>query len=297
MITVLGATGHVGAKIADLFVKKGEKVRLVARSTDRLRPLVNKQVQAMAGEVSDVEFLVKVFKDSDAVFTLIPPKYDAANYLVYAEKVGESIARALEIARVGWVVNLSSVGAELKTGTGPVVGLHSMEERLNRIVDLNVRHVRAAFFMENLLWNLDTIRSKGVMGDTVRGDLMMPMIATADIAAYCADRLMKRDFSGSSVHYLLGQRDLSMIEVAEIIGKKIGKPGLVYVMVPADEAEKGMVAMGLSADVARRFTEMIKAFNEGRIAYERSAKNTTPTAFETFCDEVLVPAYRQPKAA
>ncbi len=298
MITILGATGQVGGKLADVLIKKGEKVRLVARSGDRLLPFVGRQAQAFAGDAMDTEFLVKAFKGVDAVFTLIPPNLTAQNLMSYADKIGESIARAVEIARVKYVVNLSSSGAELPGGTGPILGLHNMEERLNRIKGLNVRHVRAAFFMENLLWNIDLIRSKGVNGEVIRGDLKLPMIATRDIASYAADRLMMRDFSGSSVRYLLGQRDVSMIEATEIIGGKINKPGLAYIMVPYDEAEKGIVAMGLSPDVSRLFVEMGRAFNEGRIKSDaRTPENTTPTSFEAFCDEVLVPAYAHRKAA
>ncbi len=298
MITILGATGHIGGAIVDLLVKKGEKVRLVARSIERMRPLVSSHAQVMAGDANDVEFLVKAFKDTDAVFTLIPPNMKAPSFLSYADKIGESIARAIEIARVGHVVNLSSVGGELSAGTGPVVGLHRMEERLNKIRGLNVRHIRAAYFMENLLWNIDLIKSKSVMGDSIRGDLAIPIIATKDIAAYAAERLVKRDFAGSSVAYLLGKRDVSFVEASGIIGKKIGKPDLAYVMVPYDDAEKGMISWGLSADISHLFVEMSRAFNEGRIRYEkRSARNTTPTSLETFCDEVLVPAYKQSKAA
>lgn len=298
MIAILGATGNVGGKIAESLIKKGESVRLIARSSDRLRRFVGKQAVAFAGDANDTEFLVKAFKGVDAVFTLIPPNLATANFMLYADKIGESIARAIELAKVKSVVNLSSVGAELAGGTGPIKGLHNMEERLNRIKGLNVLHLRPAFFMENLLWSIDLIRSKGINGDSIRGELKIPMIATRDIAAYAADHLVKKDFSGSSVRYLLGQRDLGMIEATEIIGRKIDKPGMSYVMFPYDEAEKGMVAMGLSSDISRLYIEMSKAFNEGRIVFEKRTKeNTTSTSFEAFCDEVFVPKYMQKKAA
>ncbi len=298
MITILGATGHVGGKIADILIKKGEKVRLVARTGSRLRPFVNQQAQALAGDALDVEFLVKAFKDTDAVFVLVPPNIKTENFISYADKIGTSIARALEIARVKYVVYLSSVGAELPHGTGPIVGLNHMEKRLNGIKGLNVLHIRAGFFMENLMSSIDLIRSKGINGGAGRGDLKLPMIATKDIAAYAAECLVKKDFSGSSVRYLLGQRDLSTIEATEIIGRKINKPDLAYVMFPYDEAEKGMVAAGLSPEMSRLYVEMSKAFNEGRIKPEkRTTENTTLTSFEAFCDEVFVPAYSQRKAA
>ena len=194
---------------------------------------------------------------------------------------------------------LTSVGAELAGGrTGPITGLHNMEERLNRIRGLHVVHVRAGYFMENLLGNIDLIRSKGITGSAIRGDLKIAMIATKDIAEYAAERLTNRDFSGSSVRYLLGQRDLTLAGVSGIIGSKIAKPGLPYIMFPYDEAEKAMVAMGLSPDMSRTYVEMARAFNEETIkAEKRTKENTTPTSIESFCDEVFVPALMQKKAA
>jgi uncharacterized protein YbjT (DUF2867 family) len=298
MITILGATGNVGGKIADILVKKGEHVRLVARAANRLRQRVSKNVEAFAGDALNAEFLAKAFKDADAVFTLIPPKPKADRFTDYADKMGQSIACALESAKVKHVVNLSSVGADLAAGTGPIVGLHNQEERLNRIKGLNVLHLRPGTFMENLLMNVDLIRAKSIIGSPIRGDTRFPLIATKDIAAFAADCLVQKDFTGSSVRYLLGQRDLSMIEATEIIGWKINEPGLVYVMFPSDEAVKGFIAGGLSPDVSRLYVEMSRAFNEGRIKYEpRSPGNTTPTSFEEFCDEVFVPVFTQKKAA
>lgn len=299
MIAIVGATGNVGGKIAAILSKGNEPVRLIARTADHLKPLVGRTVTAFAGDAGNPEFLAKAFADVDAVFTLIPPNPTAPEFLRYADGIGKSIAAALEAAKVKHVVNLSSVGAELASaGTGPIRGLHSMEEMLNRIKGLHVLHMRAAYFMENLLWNIDLIRSQGITGSAIRGDLPIPMIATKDIAAYAAERLAKRDFTGRSVHYLLGQRDLAMREASAIIGGRIAKPDLPYVQFPYDEAEKAMIGMGLSPDMSRNYVEMARAFNEGTIRNEKRApENTTPTSFESFCDDVFVPAFTRRKAA
>lgn len=297
MITILGATGNVGRKIADILVKRGDRVRLVARSADRLRPLVGKRSAAMAGDALDTEFLVKAFQESDTVFTLIPPNVKAEKSLEYADRVGTSIARAIEIAKVGYVVNLSSIGAELAAGTGRIVGLHRQEERLNRITGLNVLHLRAGYFMENLLLNIDLIRSKGINGGAIRGELRMPIIATRDIASFAADRLAKRDFSGAAPRYLLGKRDLSLAEATMTIGIKIGKPNLRYVTFSYQDAERGLVASGFSPDEAKQMIEMSRALNDGLITVRRTGQNTTETSFEEFCDRVFVPLYMQGKAA
>lgn len=309
MYTILGATGNTGSRIADILIRKGEDVRLVARTADRMLPSLVKKARAdityvgeahsYVGDMMDTEFLVKALEGSDAVFTLIPPNVKAENFMSFADKIGESIARALEIAKVTFVVNLSSIGAELSQNTGPILGLHHQEERLNRIQLLNVVHLRASYFMENLLMNIEMIRSKGINGSAIRGDLKLPMIATRDIADVAAERLVKCDFTGSSVRYLLGQRDLSLVEATGIIGNKIGKPELEYSLFPYKEAEKGLIAAGLSPDMSRLYIEMSRAFNDGRIIgpLKRTKENTTQTSFERFCDEVIVPLYSQKKAA
>jgi hypothetical protein len=69
----------------------------------------------------------------------------------WPSKIGSAIARALRNARVKFVVSLSSIGAHLGEKTGPIRGLHNQEVCLNDIKDLNVIHLRPAYFMENLL--------------------------------------------------------------------------------------------------------------------------------------------------
>jgi len=299
MIAILGATGNVGGKIAALLSKKNEPIRVISRSIDHLRPLASKTVTGFAGDAADTDFLLKAFSGVDAVFSLIPPNPAAPDFMRYADNIGESIARALEVAKVKHVVSLSSIGADLASGgTGPIKGLHNMEERLNKIKALNVVHLRAGYFMENLLWNLDLIKTKGITGSAIRGDLKIAMIATQDIAAYAAERLAKRDFIGSSVRYLLGERDLTLTEATSVIGSKLSKPNLPYVMFPYDDAEKAMVGMGLSPDMSRTYVEMARAFNEGKIKPEmRTKENTTVTSIESFCNEVFVPAFMHKKAA
>jgi uncharacterized protein YbjT (DUF2867 family) len=123
-----------------------------------------------------------------------------------------------------------------------------------------------------------------IMGSAIRGDMKIPMIATQDIAKFSAERLLKKDFSGITVNDLLGQKDLSMNEAAEIIGKKIDKPGLKYVQFSYEDTEKALVDMGFSADVAKLFIEMSQAFNDGLINTPRTRENTTDTPFEDFAE-------------
>jgi len=286
MYTILGATGNVGSKIVDILINKGEKVRAVARSVERLAHLEARGAEVHVGDLRDSAFLTRVLRGSKAIFTLIPPHYAAADFAAYQDEIGESITKAIHDAGVTHVVNLSSVGAERSDKTGPIAGLHRQEQRLNAVPILNVLHLRPAYFMENTLMNVPLVKTKGIMGSALRGDLRMPVIATKDIAKEAAERLLKRDFSGTSVKYLLGERNVSMEEISKIFGKRIGLPGLTYVQFSYKDAEKGMIAAGLSPDVARLFVEMSMAFNNGLVGADlvRTKENSTKTSIEDFAD-------------
>jgi uncharacterized protein YbjT (DUF2867 family) len=122
-------------------------------------------------------------------------------------------------------VNLSSYGAQLPEGTGPVAGLHSMEQKLKAISGLNALHLRAAYFMENNL-KIGMIQGMGLFGNALLPDVKLPMIATRDVGDYAAQRLLRLDFSGKETRELIGERDLSMREATAVIARGIGKPDL-----------------------------------------------------------------------
>ena len=256
---------------------------MIGRDAGKLKAFTEKGAEAAVGDMADRAFLTKAFAGAEAVYALIPPNFGVADFRAYQEKIGESIVAAIKDSGVKYVVNLSSQGAHLPDRTGPIVGLHDQEERLNRLEGVNVLHLRPTYFMENLLMNIDMIRKMNIMGSAVRGDVKFAMIATKDIAAYAAERLVKRDFTGKSVVDLLGERDLSLNEAAAIIGKKLGKPDLTYVAFPYEDAEKGMVAMGLTADMSRLYIEMSRALERWPVRCEHS-----PDEGEHHADRVRV---------
>ena len=122
----------------------------------------------------------------------------------------------------------------------------------------------------------------------------MPWIATQDIGRYAAKRLLSRDFSGSSVQELHGQRDITMNEAAATVGQAIGKPDLRYQQVPFPALEAAFLQMGMPQKTVALMIEMWEGANSGLIVPQepRSAENTTPTALESFVAQVFAPAYR-----
>jgi len=298
MYVVLGATGNTGSIIANSLLAKAERVRVVGRDASRLARFVRKGAEAFTANVNDAAALTTALTGARAAYLMLPPSMTSLDYRADQERESDSISKAVRESGLRYAVLLSSFGAHVPEGTGPIAGLHSAEQKLNAINGLNVLHLRAGYFVENHLAAIGMIQGMGIFGHALLPELKIPMIATRDIGEYAAGRILNLDFSGKQTRELLGERDLTMNEVTAIIARGIGKPDLRYVQFPYEQVLQVLMQMGIPPKTAGQFIEMYKAVNEGVVAAQepRSAENTTRTSFETFVQDVFVPAY-QGKAA
>ena len=299
MYVVLGASGNTGHIVAKNLLARQQKVRVVGRNSAHLQPLAAQGAEIFVSDVTDPSALTKAFQRADSAYVMIPPNPTSNDPLAYAEFASDAIAAAIKSAGIKNVVSLSSFGADKTGRTGPVLGLHHLEQKLNQIDCANILHLRAGYFMENTLPQVRTVRMTGSVIGPLRPDLKLPMIATRDIGAAAADALLNLGFHGKQTRELLGQRDLDYTEIAAIIGKATGKPNLGYVHAPDDQVRSAMVQMGMSENFVGLILEMCASLNSGhmRALEPRTSRNTTPTPFETFVAESFVPAYQQQTAA
>src|ERR1700723_2029297 len=296
MYVILGASGNTGSIIANFLLSKGQKVRVVGRDKGRLQCFVEKGAEAFTADMSDAAALTKAFSGARAAYLLLPPITSREDQ----ERDSDAIAKAVKESGLRYAVHLSSYGAQVPEGTGPVVGLHSSEQKLNAISGLNVLHLRAAYFMENNLAAIGMIHGMGLVGNALLPDLKIPMAATRDVGDYAAQRLLHLDFSGKQTRELLGERDLSMTEATAVIALGIGKPDLRYEQFPYDQVQQALTQLGVPPKGAAMYIEMYKAINAGVLVplEPRSPENTTPTSFEQFVHDVFAAAYhgRAPSA-
>jgi len=298
MYAITGATGNTGSAIATKLLARGTKVRVIGRDARRLGDFARKGAEAIVADVTDAAALTKAFTRAQAVYAMIPPNIGAPDISAYQERVSDAMVAAITKAGVGHVALLSSVGADKPEKTGPVVGLHNFEQKLNSIAGLNALYVRAGYFMQNTLAQIGVIQNFGLLGGPLRADLAVAMIAARDIGDWSAEELLRLNFSGKQARELLGQRDLTYKEVASVIGQAIGRPTLGYSQFPPALVKPALLQAGMSTNVADLILEMSEALNSGYMAplEPRSAQNTTPTSFETFVAEEFVPRFKE-KAA
>lgn len=294
MYAIVGASGNTGSVIAGTLLASGETVRVIGRNPQHLEKFAQKGADIFQSDVERAEEVTRAFSGVKAVYLMIPPSPSHPNVRDLQERVSDSLVSAAKNAGVEYAVVLSSVGADKPDKTGPVVGLHNLEQRLNGVSGLNALYLRAGYFMENLLPQVGVIQNFGMVSGPLRADLKLPMIATRDIGAATAEALRKLDFSGKQTHELLGQRDVSYQEMAGIIGNAIGKPGLGYMQFGGSQLKAALTQMGMSASMADLLLEMSDALNSGymKALEPRSASNTTPTSIEGFAAEEFAPRFK-----
>ncbi len=266
IFAIMGATGHIGHAVVEDLLKRGHIVRAIGRSEEKLEPLAHKGAQIISLDFEDAGALRDAFKDTYAVFTMIPPVSDQEHYGVYQEEICEVIWEAVLKSKVKRVVNLSSIGADLSSGTGPIVGLHRLENRLNSIEGLDLLiHLRPGFFMENVEVFLPQMQKRGVIMSPIDEYLPIAMIATRDIGWKVADFLDSTAPLGHMVFELIGPKEISMQHVIEVFKELFDHPELQYQQITLQDARKNMLAT-MPKETVDMMIEMYEGFNSGLIA-------------------------------
>ncbi|MDB5006299.1 MAG: hypothetical protein JWP45_692 [Mucilaginibacter sp.] len=282
---ITGSTGHISKPLSEQLIKAGHDVTIISSNDDKVKQIEDLGATASIGSVEDVAFLTKTFAGTDAVYTMVPPKWDAKDWKEYIHSIGKNYAAAIKASGVKKVVNLSSVGAHMPKGCGPVSGLYFVEQELNTLEGVDVRHLRPAYFYYNLLGNIGMIKHMGIIGGNY-GDVTIPIVHPHDIAAVAAEELLKLDFKGKSIRYIAGD-ECNTSEIAKVLGSAIGKPDLQWVKFKDEDALSGILQAGLPQDVAENYVEMGTAIASGEmtIDYYKHRPALSPVKLEDFAKE------------
>lgn len=288
MYVLLGSNGQITSKLARRLLAAGHPVRVVGRNRNALAELERAGAQLAVGDPADAAFLTRAFAGATAAYTMIPPCYAEPDMRAAQDRIGSSIAQALREAQVPRVVNLSSMGAELPHGTGPIEALHAQEQRLGAIGTLDLLHLRPGYFMENLLAGVADTAALEVLVGMEAPDVAIPMAATADIAAVAAGELVTPRHRGALL--LHAPEHVTMRQAAAALGAAIGRPDLPYVQVSPAEAKPAMMAQGFSADAADQLEALARWLSTSPLASTHAAPVAIqPTTIEAFARTSVAP--------
>lgn len=293
-IVVLGATGTVGSKISEILLSQGHQVTLIARHTEKLEKYRSLGAEIIAGDITHVQVLTEAFKNADSAFVLLPDNVKAEHTRAYQRQVTGILIEAIEKSGIRYIVNMSSLGSHMHEGNGIMAGTAEQEVRLNQLNDVNVLHIRSAYFMENFLRTIGMVKKAGFNATVADGDHAIPMVATADVAKIAAAHLANLDFHDKSVRAVMGPRDYTYREFTSIIGSAIGNPELPYVQLPPEQVKQAFSGNGFSEDFTNNLIEMGTAIKSGFMNYQkRDDSTTTPTTGEEFVNGTYLPLYNQ----
>ncbi|MBS7254151.1 NmrA family NAD(P)-binding protein [Flavobacterium branchiicola] len=271
-ITISGSLGNIGKPLVKKLIASGNEVTVISSSSDRSSEIEQLGAKPAIGSVNDVAFLKNAFDGADAIFAMTPPNMGGNNIISNTVAAGHAFAEAIKDAQIKRVVMLSSIGADLPKGTGPIAGLHEIEKIYETLENSAVTFLRAGFFFTNFYNDVPMINGAGIMGANYPALAVIPYVHPEDIASAVAEELQKMG-SGKNVRYIVSDVRTPG-DAAKILGTAIGKPELPWIEFTDEQSLNGMAQAGLPEEMAGLYTEMGTGLRSGAIA-EDFLKNKT----------------------
>jgi uncharacterized protein YbjT (DUF2867 family) len=290
MIIITTPTGAIGHQVLEHVLRAEEPVRVIARDPSRLATHVRERIDVVQGSHGDSTVVNKAFAGADAVFWVVPPDPRATTVdSAYLDFTRPACA-AFRTQGIKRVVGISALGRG--TPAAAHAGLVTASLGMDDLIASTGVHYRAVTnpsFMDNLLRQVELIRTQGIFSLPISGELRQPSACTRDIAAAAATLLLDQTWGGVGSIPILGPEDLSYNDMARIMSEVLGKP-VRFQEIPGEAFKARLLQRGMSEAMAQANLDMWVAYNHGLDTAEpRTPQSTTPTSFRQWCEEVLEP--------
>lgn len=289
MIVITAPTSQIGSKVVNDLLDVGAPLRLIARDATRLSDAVRNRTEVVEGSHGDASVVERAFEGADALFWLVPP--DPTKTLEEAwHEFTRPAAEAIRRHTVSRVVSITALGrgTPWQDRAGPVTASIRMDDML-MASGAAFRGLAMPSFMENTVRQAGVIRKEGLLFGPIKSDRKLPFTATRDMAAVAACLLGDASWRGQKEVAMLGPEDLSFDDQAAIISDVIGRE-VRYQQISFDQFKQQFLDRGASGSFAQGYADMYRAKDEGMDnAKLRTSRNTVPTSFRTFCEQILKP--------
>jgi NAD(P)H dehydrogenase (quinone) len=221
MFAITGVTGKVGGAVARSLLAQGQKVRAVVRDAEKGSSWSAQGCDIGIASVEDAAGLTKAFHGAKGVFLMTPPDFDPQPGFPQTHKAAAAIRHAIETARPGKVVFLSSVGAHVAEPS--LLNNAKITEEMLRTTSVPIALLRPAWFMENAAWDVEAARQGVVPSFLQPLDHRIPMVAASDIARTAAE-LLNETWMGVRVIELEGPRRYSANDIVAGFSAALERP-------------------------------------------------------------------------
>ena len=263
MFVVAGVTGNTGSVVARTLRAQGKEVRVLVRNEGVRAGLEAQGFSVEVAPLEDREKLTAALRDAEGAYFLVPP-YHGPEILKHQRKVADSIALALRATNVPRVVLLSSIAAQQKEGTGPILSVHYLEQVTEGIAGLT--YLRAAYFQQNWLGVLGAAQEKQVLPSFLPPSRAVPMVATDDIGTTAAELLLQKEAPPRIVQ-LAGPSDHTSVEVAGEFAAALGH-SVTALDLPVEQVTSTFVEFGVPEEMARLYQEMYTGMQSGIFGWQ-----------------------------
>jgi NAD(P)H dehydrogenase (quinone) len=262
MFAVTGITGNVGGHVARNLLAAGQPVRAVVREIRKGDVWSERGCEVVKADIHDVASLASAFQEAEGVFVLVPPSFDPAPGFPEARSIAATLKSALEWARPGRVVYLSTIGAQANQSN--LLTQHSIIEKMLAELSMPITFLRPGWFMENFRWDVAAARESVIPSFLQPLDRPVPMVATADVGCVAAE-LVQGTWNGRKVVELEGPRRVTPNEIAATFAELLGRPVRMD-LAPRETWEPLFRSQGMNNPSPR--IRMLDGFNEGWIEFE-----------------------------
>ncbi len=265
-IVVPGSLGNISKPLTIKLIAKGHSVTVISSNPEKQKEIENLGANAAIGTMEDVSFLTETFNGADAVYCMetfgfFNPDFD---YLLYIDQIAHNYKNAIEASAIKKVIHLSSIGAHTSEGVGILKFHHLAESILNQLSDdVVIKFMRPVGFYVNLFGQIPTIKSQGIIVSNFGSEEKEPWVSPYDIADVIAEEF-DNPFDHRKIRYIASD-EVSSNEIAETIGKAIGKPDLKWITVTDEQYLDGLLKFGMNKQIAEDYVAMQAAQRSGSI--------------------------------
>jgi len=265
MFAITGITGKVGGEVARSLLAGNQPVRAVVRDLRKGEPWAQLGCDLVRADINDAGALTSAFKGAESVFVLVPPNFDPSPGFHEARATAATLKSAIEAARPGKVVYLSTIGAQATQSN--LLTQHTIIEKVLGELSVPITFLRPGWFMENCSWDIASAANDGAISSFLQPlDKPVPMVATADVARVAAE-LLQETWKGRRVVELEAPHRVTPNEIASTFSDLLGRPVRME-PVPRETWESLFKSQGMKNPIPR--IKMLDGFNEGWIEFEGS---------------------------